>query len=203
MKFIKLIFIIITFVLCRAEADEAAVKTYLNNVANQVIHVVDKSDKPNRWKTEKLMDILEDNFDITWMSKFALASNFRNLDNDLRNQYTKQYKKYLLYSYLPKLMLYSNETFKILHVTKTGKANYVVDTKVIRKDGKPPIRINYQVKDDKDNSGNYKVVDIVVEGVSAILSERSEFSSIVQNSGVAGLIKLLAEKNVQFDKQYA
>ena len=41
----------------------------------------------------------------------------------------------------------------------------------------------------------WKIYDIVVEGVSLVLTYRSEFDSLVKQEGVDGLIKRLAQKN--------
>ena len=41
----------------------------------------------------------------------------------------------------------------------------------------------------------WKVYDITVEGISLVLTYRSEFDSVVKQSGIDGLIKRLTEKN--------
>jgi phospholipid transport system substrate-binding protein len=41
----------------------------------------------------------------------------------------------------------------------------------------------------------WKIYDIVVEGVSLVLTYRSEFDSVVRQEGIDGLIKRLASKN--------
>jgi len=41
----------------------------------------------------------------------------------------------------------------------------------------------------------WKIFDIVVEGVSLVLTYRSEFDAVVKQQGVDGLIKTLAQKN--------
>jgi phospholipid transport system substrate-binding protein len=41
----------------------------------------------------------------------------------------------------------------------------------------------------------WKIYDIVVEGVSLVLTYRSEFDAVVKQEGVDGLIKRLAQKN--------
>jgi phospholipid transport system substrate-binding protein len=41
----------------------------------------------------------------------------------------------------------------------------------------------------------WKIYDIVVEGVSLVLTYRSEFDAVVKQQGIDGLIKRLADKN--------
>jgi phospholipid transport system substrate-binding protein len=41
----------------------------------------------------------------------------------------------------------------------------------------------------------WKIYDIVVEGVSLVLTYRSEFDAVVKQDGIEGLIKRLSQKN--------
>jgi phospholipid transport system substrate-binding protein len=184
-------------------ADEASVRSFINDVANQVIKIASNESASKRQKASGIMNILEANFDVPWMSKFVLGAAYRDLTSDQQQVYTDQYQKYLLYSYLPNLLKYSNETFKIIDIKQTGQYDYTANTQVIRTDGKPPIQISYHIKISKNNPNLYKAIDIVVEGVSALLSERSEFQEIVQQSGVSQLITLIENKNKQFDQEYS
>jgi phospholipid transport system substrate-binding protein len=60
------------------------------------------------------------------------------------------------------------------------------------REGRPPVAVEYAMK--KTPEG-WKIYDISVEGVSLVLTYRAEFESITRTSGVAGLLKRLAEKN--------
>ena len=60
------------------------------------------------------------------------------------------------------------------------------------KSGAPPVPVEYAMK--KTPEG-WKIYDIAVEGVSLILTYRSEFEQITRTSGIEGLLKRLAEKN--------
>jgi len=59
------------------------------------------------------------------------------------------------------------------------------------------VRVDYLVRD-KDS--RYKIIDIVVEGVSLLSSHRAEFGEVVGNSGVEGIIKYLEQKTSRRNK---
>ena len=44
---------------------------------------------------------------------------------------------------------------------------------------------------------NYKVLDIVAEGVSMAISLRHEYGTVVKTNGVDGLIAMMGEKNAE------
>jgi phospholipid transport system substrate-binding protein len=57
------------------------------------------------------------------------------------------------------------------------------------------VRVDWHLRP-RDNS--FAIVDIVVEGVSMAVTQRSEFASVIQSrGGVAGLIDALRAKNAQ------
>jgi len=58
-----------------------------------------------------------------------------------------------------------------------------------------PIRVDWRIT---FPDGRYKIIDIVVEGVSMVQTQRSEFSSVIRRSGgkVEGLLTALREKAV-------
>ena len=63
-----------------------------------------------------------------------------------------------------------------------------------KKKGEKPIRIDWRIFGIKDK---YKLFDIIVEGVSLVQTNRSQFSSVVRrNDGsISALLKLLRKKN--------
>ena len=66
-----------------------------------------------------------------------------------------------------------------------------VNTRIV-KPGSPSIAVNY-VMEKKDDG--WKVFDLYIEGASLIESYRGTFAEQVQQSGIDGLIKFLADKN--------
>jgi phospholipid transport system substrate-binding protein len=68
----------------------------------------------------------------------------------------------------------------------------VVRTQFIRAGGQP-LPIDFTMHRTGDT---WKVYDITVEGVSLVMTYRSEFDAIVKQEGIDGLIKRLAQKNL-------
>jgi phospholipid transport system substrate-binding protein len=79
----------------------------------------------------------------------------------------------------------------VLPVRMQPNATEVVVRNRYLSPGKPPTPVEYSMK--KGPEG-WKIYDIAVEGVSLVLTYRSEFENITRTSGVDGLIKRLQEK---------
>lgn len=173
-------------------AHEQEVLNFSTNIADNIISIVNNKKSSEGAKKQQILSIIKKDFDVTWMSRFALGKSYRELSQNQKEKYTELYTHYLLANYFPILMKYEDESYKVTKINKANNNGYDVDIQVDRKNAQP-ILIRYHIKKSKD--AKYKVVDMVVEGVSTILSQRSEFSHILQNSGIDGLMQTLQHKS--------
>jgi len=89
---------------------------------------------------------------------------------------------------------YQGQTLKVLPSRggkPEGKDEATVRTQFVRAGGQP-LPIEFQMR--KAEKG-WKVYDISVEGISLVLTYRSEFDQVVKQEGIDGLIKRLSQKN--------
>ena len=75
---------------------------------------------------------------------------------------------------------------------KAGETDVTVHNQFVRPGAPKPVLVDYQMR--KTDKG-WKIYDIVVEGVSLVLTYRSEFDAIAKQDGIDGLIKRLGQKN--------
>ena len=61
-----------------------------------------------------------------------------------------------------------------------------------RSPGQTPIPVDYRMH---QTASGWKVYDIVVDGVSLVMTYRPTFNEEIQRSGIDGLIKRLSERN--------
>ena len=70
-----------------------------------------------------------------------------------------------------------------------GRGDTIVSTVILQRSG-PPVNVDWRIRAGDDS---YKVVDVIVEGVSMVITQRDEFSSVIRRSGgnVEGLLAKL------------
>ena len=79
-----------------------------------------------------------------------------------------------------------------------GKDVVVVKTKIIE-DGKPDIKIDFKVREDR--SGEWRAYDMIAEGISLLDAKQSELQGILRQQGIDHVSDLLEQKSklpVQF-----
>lgn len=103
-----------------------------------------------------------------------------------------EFRGLLIRIYSNALDTYRGQTMQVLPVRVAAGATETTVRNRYLKPGAPPVPVEYAMKKTPDG---WKIYDITVEGVSLVLTYRSEFEQITRTSGIDGLIKRLAEKN--------
>lgn len=109
-----------------------------------------------------------------------------------REQLVNEFRAMLVRVYSNAIGVYRGQTMKVLPVHVAPGATEATVRNQYISDGKQPVAVSYSMK---QTPSGWKIYDINVEGVSLVLTYRSEFESIVRTAGIDGLIKRLAEKN--------
>ncbi len=102
------------------------------------------------------------------------------------------FRSMLVRIYSSAIGAYRGQTLRVLPLKTDPAATDVLVRNQYLQSGRPPVAVDYSMR--KTQAG-WKIYDITVEGVSLVLTYRSEFSQVVSQSGVDGLIKRLADKN--------
>ena len=161
-------------------------KQFIDTVARQVLDVL-KTDAPISDKKHKLVAIFRTKVDIPYVAKFVLGQHWRTASPAQQQSYVGAYGPFVLGNYASKLTRYSGQSYALKNSRADGDGAYVV-TMQITDGNSAGALVDYRLK----NSGEgYQLVDIVVEGVSLLATQRSEFNAIVQNKGLDHLIDQL------------
>jgi phospholipid transport system substrate-binding protein len=175
-----------------AVADDDA-KAFVDNIASQVLAVLDSSTSSDNERRAKLIEIFTEAIEINWMAKFALGRNWQTLSPAQQGEYTKAYKNYLINTYVNRFMDYKSQKLLITSAQQVSQGNYVVKTEIVQHQGnKKNIKVDYRLNSKySSNFGHFKIIDIVIEDVSMITSQRSEFNQVINDKGFNGLLEKL------------
>ena len=131
--------------------------------------------------------LLRDGFAVNTIARFALGRYWRAATPEVREEYLALFEEFVLDIYSKRLNGFSGETFTITKSRMIDESDTMVSTEISSTDG-PPIRVDYRVR---THDGNLHIVDVLVEGISLIITQRSEFASIINRDGLEGLIDKL------------
>lgn len=163
-----------------------AAKAFVDGFANKVLAIVSSESASRSEKQQKIETLFSDKVDIDFIAKFVLGPSWRTATPAQQKDYVGAYKPFILKNYSGRLTKYSGQTYTLKNARTDGDTAYV--TMVINDPAGQNVTLDYRLR---DAGGSFKIVDITVEGVSLLNTQRSEFKSVVNSKGIDGLIEAL------------
>lgn len=178
-----------------SRADEA--RDYVDAISIQVLSVM-RAEVRKETKQAKLESIFAGTVDVPWVARFVLGRHWRLATPEQRERYLREYQGFLVSHYASRFTRYSGGSYKILDATEDEEGKVTVAME-IRTPEDRNVTVEYRLHTTAD--GSFKVFDVVVEGVSLITTQRSEFASVLGNNGLDYLIDQLANRTLSLDER--
>ncbi|MFZ0255103.1 MAG: ABC transporter substrate-binding protein [Gammaproteobacteria bacterium] len=164
----------------------------VKSTADQVLRVLEAEQKDLRAHPERVYDVVNEyilpNFSFPAMSRLVLGRHWRSATDLQRQQFTDAFRSLLVRTYADSLIDYTGVPIRYLPVHMEEKAKDATVHTEIKPSTGPAVTISYRLR---LISGEWKVIDVVVEGVSLITNYRTEFSTEISQSGLDSLISSL------------
>lgn len=146
-------------------------------------------------RRQKVYDIAYDEMDFETLARLTLGRNWRPLNSAQRADFIQEYKKHLAATYGHSMDSYTNEAVNLTADQQETNGDVTILTQVLGdKDGirQEVAKVNYRLR---QKQGQWKVIDVVIDGVSLMANFRSQFQEVIDQNGFEKLMKLLREKN--------
>ena len=166
-------------------------KYFVENLGKQVVEKVSNVNLSESERIVNFRNLYLDSFDNYYISRFVLGQYWKRLDSNMRKQFVESFNDYIVTTYAPKFKGWEG-TFKA--VDSLLENNYYnVKMNVLNKDG-PTLKFMWKIYLDKNK--NFKILDVNIDGVSMLVTQRAEFMSVIKNNprGVIGLIEAMEKK---------
>jgi len=188
-----------------AQAQEPAPDVLVKSITGEVVAVLKQDKDIQAGNPKKIEELIEakvlPHFNFTRMTRIAMARNWRLATPEQQKELTGEFKTLLVRTYSTALSNYRDQVidYKPLRA-KPEDVEVTVRSEVKQSGSSQPVAIDYEME--KTPNG-WKVYDVKVGGVSLVTTYRDTFSSEVKERGVDGLIKSLAAKNRQSERERA
>ena len=182
----------LTIAVCAAPTPDALVK----NTAEEVLALVRSDPEIAAGNSSRVYAIVEEkvlgHFDFQRMTRLAVGKHWRQASEPQRQALTDNFRTLLVRTYAVALAQFRDRAveYRPLDDAPTGD-EVMVHTLVATPQGKP-INMDYRMAREGED---WKVYDVLVDGVSLVVNYRSQFDATVTEKGIDGLVAMLAEKN--------
>ena len=177
-----------------AGTDEAS--KYIQSVGDQALGIISDKAASKEAKQAKLSGLFGNAVDFQWVGRFVLGRYWKQVTDAQKNRYVTEYQKFLLLNYTSRFTDYTSGTFRVTNSRDDGDNEFTVSTQMQAGGGEgskgEPVLVDYRIR---KNASSFKIFDVIVEGVSLLTTQRTEFSSVINDKGIDYLIDQLASKS--------
>ena len=143
-----------------------------------------------RGRYEALDPEIRKRFDLAFITRFAAGRYWKRLTEEQKRELTERFSVMSVATYASRFDGYSGEEFRHVGVEEAKRGRVIVRTVLLKSDGET-IDFDYVLRRTR---GGWRIINVVVKGVSDLSLKRSQFTSILKKEGIEGLIKRINKK---------
>lgn len=164
---------------------------FITNLGNRALAVLGPDSSLGQ-RQKRFRSLFREDFDVPAIARFVLGRYWRLATPAQQHEFVQLFEQYVVMAYSSRLGQYHGESLRVLS-SRPISGGAVVYSEIARSSGAPPIKVEWRLN---RNDGSFKITDVIVEGISMAITQRSEFASVIQRHGgqVGGLLALLRQK---------
>ena len=141
-------------------------------------------------KLAEIRKIINEVFDYTELSRRTLGREWSKFKPEQQKEFTTLFSELLENVYADRILAYTHEKIDFGKETELKKGLVEVESYIVTTDNKQ-IPLFYRLT---NKSGQWRVYDVVIEGVSMVKNYRGQFRQILSKQTPEDLLQTLREK---------
>jgi phospholipid transport system substrate-binding protein len=178
----------------------AAAEVVVQRLVEQVWQLLaERGDGPDIDR-EHLLAVLDEGTDLSLLGRLVLGRCWRDASPGQRSEYLQLFRRYMLQTFIQRLRQYAGtdmshpgERFQIIASRPVGERDILVQSRVAPPTSQP-LRVDWRLR---ERPGEPVIIDLIVEGISLLVTQRSEFAAVLERGGVEGLLAELRARVTQ------
>jgi len=192
-RILGLAMILMMFLIFPLRVNAATALETIQSQVNKVLDVLEdpalKAESARETKKKKIWEIADSIFDYNTLSKRALARNWKKFNPDQQKEFTDLFGRLLGNVYMDRILEYDDQKVVFEKERKLADDRAEVQSKLVTSSREIPMNYRMIMK-----NGEWKVYDVIIEGVSMVKNYRSQFRKILTNKSPEDLLKILRKK---------
>ena len=192
------IVVLLVFGVCNSPAgwaNSGSADDFIREVGNEAIQSLTDKTLDDQQRKDRFREILNRTFKIKLIARFTLGHRYwRRATEEQKKEFVALFEDFVVLAYAARFRGYSGDNFSVGKVRDINKYDKLVYSKLVLKDGSN-IPVLWRVR----GGDSFKVIDVLVEGVSMAITQRDEFAAIINQRGgkIEGLLAALRKKTSQ------
>ncbi len=167
-------------------------RLFIESLGQEVLTKIASKNITEKQRERNFRELYTRAFDNNYICQFVLGRHWKKINKKTQEEFVKSFNEYLIMIYAPKFKGWSGK-FKTIG-SQVENNMYVVAMQLVTNSNSPTsLNLNWRmILKNKE----FKILDVNIDGVSMLVTQRAEFSSVIKNHplGVKGLIKQMNDK---------
>ena len=174
---------------------------FIDILSSEALKLATNTSLSSSDRRREIAKLLNQGFDMPWIARFVLGRNWRLANPQQRKEYLSLFQAIVEHTYSRQFTDYSGQKISVVG-HKIGKRKYIfVLSRIYDPDqSNINISVNWRLVPD---GNSFKIVDVVIEGVSMGVTQRNEYASVLQRNGnsISALIKAMRQSLAKLEKR--
>ena len=179
----------------QAQAADQAPEDMVRQITTDVLDAIKSDAGLQAGDKQKALALAEQkvlpHLDFVEMTRLAAGRTWNTASPEQRDRLVAAFRAMLVRTYANSIDVYRGQTMMVEHSRVPASATEATVRNRYVSPGRRPTPVDYVMRKEP---GGWKIYDIVVDGISLVLTYRSQFEEAARNSGVEGLITQLQDK---------
>lgn len=156
-----------------------AARSFVDVMAKKTVAFLADKSLSEQQKKDQFRTLLFADFDLDTIGRFVLGTNWNRANPAQREEYLRLFREMIAEVWAERFEQYQGQKFALRNARADGDRDVLVSSVIIPLEN-PEVQVDWRVR---YKNGQYKIVDVVVEGVSLSVTQRSDFASVIQRGG--------------------
>ena len=171
-------------------AEQQKAREFIEDFSIKAIEVLNNKELTDEQSFNSYRDLLSNAFAIDYIARISLSRHRKKASKDELAEYYKLFPDFILTVNSTRLKKLDTKKIEIARVTPHAKSDIFIRTKAYNSDNKA-LDVDWRVRNDKE--GNVKIIDIKIEGISLVATQRDDFTARISSSGISGLNRYMKD----------
>ena len=181
----------------QAEAASDGAEALVKDLAERAWSVLQRGDLDREQRVDQLVALLDSKTDVGLLSRLVLGRNWQRLSEQQQARYERLFGEVVMRNLARRLDQYVggvggrlDEHLQFASSQPAGKDDMLVRTKVRTPEGEV-LDVDWRLRGRGDQP---LIIDLIIEGASLLVTQRSEFATVIERSDVDGLLAELSAR---------
>jgi phospholipid transport system substrate-binding protein len=165
---------------------------FVNGMGQKALNFLRNRTMNMERKKDEFRNLLQGSFDMDTIGRFTLGTYWRTASAAQQKEFLQLFREMVVNVYSARFQEYKGQKFEARSYRVESDKDTIV-TSFIMPSNEPEVQVDWRVR---SKNGSYKIVDVIVEGVSMSVTQRSDFASVIQRGGgdVEALLKQMRQQ---------